>query len=135
MIYHLVPQRTLRTSLQGGYYRPASLAQEGFIHCSLAAAVLPVANDYFGNETDQLLLLQIDPAQLTAPVKYEAPSLQAGAGTDHLNSAPLFPHVYGPIELAAVARIGILDREQGHYRWPTAFVPGQAFLVQLGGSK
>ncbi len=128
MIYHLVPQQRLRSSLQALTYQPVSLVKEGFIHCSLEAAVLPVANDYFGNETDSLLLLKINPEKVAAVVKYEAPSVQPGAGTDHLRSATVFPHVYGPIELTAIEGVGILGREQGNYHWPQTFTSLQSFL-------
>lgn len=133
MIYHLVPHRQFLSSLQAAYYQPASLAKEGFIHCSLEASVIPVANDYFGAETDTLLLLKINPAKVAAPTKYEAPIPQAGAGTGHLNSAPVFPHVYGPIELTAIEGIGMLGREHAQYRWPKAFSSLQEFLNTASG--
>jgi uncharacterized protein (DUF952 family) len=68
-----------------------SLEAEGFIHCSTAAQVEATANRIFRGSGD-LLLLVIDPARLTAPLKYER-------ATDVGDE---FPHVFGTIDLAAV---------------------------------
>ncbi|MET0135963.1 MAG: DUF952 domain-containing protein, partial [Kibdelosporangium sp.] len=51
-------------------YRPASLASEGFIHCSDFGTVHIPANLLFTGRTD-LVLLVIDPALLDAPLRWE----------------------------------------------------------------
>jgi len=76
-----------------GYVDP-SLATEGFIHCSTPEQVLIPANERFGGR-DDLVLLVIDPARLTAELVYE----------DCYESGMAFPHVYGPIDIASVVRI------------------------------
>lgn len=76
-----------------GYVDP-SLEVEGFIHCSTPAQVVIPANDRFAGR-DDLVLLVIDPAALTAELIYE----------DCYESGMEFPHVYGPIDVAAVTRI------------------------------
>jgi uncharacterized protein (DUF952 family) len=69
----------------------ASVATEGFAHCSYAAHVAESANRHFPPDAD-LVALELDPARIDAPIKIErAPA----RGTD-------FPHVYGPIPVAAV---------------------------------
>lgn len=75
-------------------YTAPSLRTEGFIHCSQAHQVAATANRIFAGEKG-LVVLEIDPDRLTAPVKLET----SDRGDKH------FPHVYGPIEAAAVMRV------------------------------
>jgi uncharacterized protein (DUF952 family) len=99
LIYHLVPRPAWEQALaEGGDYRAASLASEGFIHCSDAAQVARSANRYYADEPD-LLLLHVDPARLRSDLCYEA----AGTGE-------LFPHIYGPINRDAVRAVEALRR-------------------------
>ena len=49
----------------------------------------------------------------------EAPAPIAGGGRAHLAEAELFPHVYGPLDLAAIRRAGWLARSESGYAWPT----------------
>ena len=77
-----------------GEYRPSSLIEEGFIHCSIQEQLLGVANALYTGQTE-LLLLQIDPAQITAEIKYE----------DCYESGQMFPHIYGPLPLPAITRV------------------------------
>jgi uncharacterized protein (DUF952 family) len=72
-------------------YAPAALAVDGFVHCSLEHQVVRVANQRFAGRQD-LVLLCIDPLRLGAPIRYE--NLEGGD--------EMFPHVYGPIEVAAI---------------------------------
>lgn len=76
-----------RTSTRG-----VTLEQEGFIHCSFDHQVVATANRFYG-DLDALILLRIDPTLLAAEVVVEPPFPGA---VEH------FPHVYGPIALAAV---------------------------------
>jgi uncharacterized protein (DUF952 family) len=74
--------------------RPASLDTEGFVHCSdPGTAHLPAGRLFAGR--DDLLLLEIDPALVGAPVRWEP-------GSPPIPDGPWFPHVYGPIPAAAV---------------------------------
>jgi uncharacterized protein (DUF952 family) len=75
---------------QGRLVTP-SLADEGFIHCSTRAQVEATANRIFAGSGD-LLLLEVDTAKLTAPLKWERAT---EVGDD-------FPHIYGPLNLDAV---------------------------------
>ena len=67
--------------------------RDGFIHFSTAAQVEETAARHFAGQND-LLLVSVDVAQLGSALKWE-PS-RGGA---------LFPHLYGPLELAAVLHI------------------------------
>lgn len=77
-------------------YRPAGLATEGFVHCSTAEQLpATLARHYPGR--DDLVLLTLDVGALTSDLVWEDTS---GRGED-------FPHVYGPIPLAAI--VGVED--------------------------
>lgn len=68
-----------------------------FIHLSTPEQVhLPANRLYRG--CDDLILLHIDPARLDAPLRWEP-----GVPTDP--ESMLFPHLYGPLPVAAVVRV------------------------------
>jgi glutathione S-transferase len=71
--------------------RGMTLEQEGYIHCSYAEQVGAVAARFYA-DLGEVVVLRIDPARLSSPVVEE----------DLVGSGEPFPHVYGPIELAAV---------------------------------
>lgn len=77
-----------------------SLDEEGFIHCSTFAQLEATANRIFKGSGD-LLLLEVDIDQLTAPLKWER-------ATDVGDE---FPHIYGPLNLDAV--IGTIPLPEG----------------------
>ena len=70
--------------------RPASLAAQGFVHVSNEEHVAGTFARFFKGRTD-MLVLRIDGARLTAEVKFE----EGEPGV-------LFPHLYGPLPVAAV---------------------------------
>jgi glutathione S-transferase len=72
--------------------RGLTLAEEGYIHCSFADQVAGVAERFYGNLAT-VVLLRIDPALIASPIVVE----------DLVGSGVEFPHVYGPIPVAAVA--------------------------------
>ena len=71
--------------------RDVTLAEEGFVHCSFAEQLAATAERFFG-DLDEIMVLRIDPALLTSPVVVE----------DLYDAGQPFPHVYGPIDVAAV---------------------------------
>lgn len=73
------------------HYRPAGLAAEGFVHCCDRSQLTGVIDRYYRGR-DDLILLHLDPAGLIADVIWE----------DSTGSGERFPHVYGPIDSAAV---------------------------------
>jgi len=77
-----------------GEYVDPSLEGEGFIHCSTAEQVLIPANERFGGRTD-LVLLVIDLEQVPSRIVLE----------DCYESGHTFPHIYGPIPVAAVTTV------------------------------
>ncbi len=123
MIYHLVTEKEYLQSIGDQSYAPASLGRDGFVHCALEVSVTAVANDYYANVADRLLLLQIVPEKLKAQTKYETAKPGAGAGTAHKTTSPVFPHVFGPIDNCAVSGVGVLRKGEAGYVWPQEFAP------------
>jgi uncharacterized protein (DUF952 family) len=104
-IYHLVLRR-IWESERDQPYRADSLASEGFIHCSFADQVARSANRFYAGAED-LLVLHIDPARLTSPLREET----SGSGE-------VFPHIYGPINRDAVVTAEALTRgADGRWRF------------------
>jgi uncharacterized protein (DUF952 family) len=99
VILHLTGRIEWDAAQSRGEYAPPSLRTEGFIHCSTFAQLLDTANRFFRGRID-LVVLCIDERRLSAPLKYEAP----GMARDE-SRAGLFPHLYGALNLDAVARV------------------------------
>jgi len=102
MIFHVVPL-TDWNAAPGRPYAPASLAEEGFVHCSPdEATTLAVVNAFYRDAPRPLLVLLLDEDRLTARVEWEAaaPAPPPGVAED-----TLFPHVFGPLDRDAVERV------------------------------
>ncbi|HWM20975.1 MAG TPA: DUF952 domain-containing protein [Ilumatobacteraceae bacterium] len=94
-LYHIALPADWESARDAGTYvmstRGVTLADEGFIHCSRAHQVEATANRFY-SDVAGLMLLSIDEAALDAPVVDE----------DLYDTGETFPHVYGPIPVAAV---------------------------------
>ncbi len=101
MILHITSRTEWADALTRGEYVAPSLAAEGFIHCSTEKQVIHVANAFYRGRND-LVLLAIDESKLKPELKWEAP---AGARAPGISESDSFPHVFGPINLAAVAAV------------------------------
>jgi uncharacterized protein (DUF952 family)/GNAT superfamily N-acetyltransferase len=64
--------------------------------------MVDVANKYY-RSTSNMVLLNIDPTKLTSQLKFEPPAHLDGSPA--LPHEPLFPHIYGPINLDAVIEV------------------------------
>ncbi|GHG19123.1 DUF952 domain-containing protein [Streptomyces filamentosus] len=96
MLFHVVPLADWAgwSASPALPYAPPSLAAEGFVHCSAdERAALEVADARYRDVPGPLLALVIDESLLSAEVRWE------GSGDR------LFPHVYGPVERAAVTAV------------------------------
>lgn len=122
MIYHIVAEADYRLRNDGRQYLPSDFVADGFVHCALEVSVLATADDYYARVSDTLLLLKIDPTRLKSVTRYEAASPARAVGTLHVATSPVFPHVYGPIDNAAIDGVGILTKGEHGYVWPTAFI-------------
>jgi predicted cupin superfamily sugar epimerase/uncharacterized protein (DUF952 family) len=107
MIWHLIPLSRWRTAPQA-LHVPGTENVTGFVHASPdEATVLAVANALYGHVDGPMVGLLIDESRLSAQVRYEPadPAPPPGVPAD-----TLFPHVYGPVETAAVAGVRYLRR-------------------------
>ncbi len=111
LLLHIASLRDWEEARSIGVYTPPSLRTEGFIHMSSASQVIGVANAFYRDQTN-LVLLVIDSDKLTSELKWEAPVHPAGgADAPPPSSEDQFPHVYGPLNLDAVVRV--LDFKPG----------------------
>lgn len=97
LLVHLCGADEWLAARAAGEYRPPSLADSGFVHLSTPEQVHLPANRLYAGRTD-LVLLHIDPARLTSPVRWEP-----GVPADPVGME--FPHLYGPLPTNAVIRV------------------------------
>ena len=96
-VYKICPAALWREAEHCGVFRGSDVdRRDGFIHFSTATQVLETASKHFSGQTD-LLLVRINIANLGDHLKWE-PS-RGGA---------LFPHLYGELDLSAVAQVDAL---------------------------
>ena len=116
LIYHITAGADWEQARQDGSYelstRGVTLAQQGFIHASTARQVTLVANAFYQGETG-LVVLVIDTDRVEPEIRYEQPP----------GSSEAFPHIYGPLSVAAVVRVLPLAADaSGRF----SFEPGSA---------
>ena len=108
MIYHLALPEDWDAAQRSGTYamstRGAPLASVGFIHASYQHQVEGVANEFYA-DVDELMLLTIDPDAVGSSVVDESP-------TDD-PADELFPHIYGPLPVDAVIAGRLWKRQSG----------------------
>jgi uncharacterized protein (DUF952 family) len=107
--FHLVPEAVWAAADRAGPYAPASLATEGFIHCTDGVEALGETFDrYYAADARPFLALTVELDALDVPWRYDVPG------------SP-YPHVYGPIDRGAILEVGRVDRHpDGRFR---ALVP------------
>jgi uncharacterized protein (DUF952 family) len=97
MFLHVCEAADWAAAQRDDEHRPGSLREVGFVHLSTPQQVhLPANRLYAGR--DDLLLLHVDPTRLDAPVRWEP-----GVATDP--ASMVFPHLYGPLPVAAVIAV------------------------------
>ena len=140
MIYHITTMSAWEKALSAGGYTPETFVRDGFIHCSDLYQVENVANHFY-RELSDLILLCIDPALTGIPLVYE--NLEG--------KAMQYPHLYGsPLPLNSVtAVIALLRDEKGDWRLPPALrrpkpplmnelplpLPGKLYRSVMPGSR
>ncbi len=87
--------RAAGTGTYGWSTRGVTLEEEGFVHGAHRHQLDGVVERFYA-DVEELAILVVDRDLLTAPVVDEPPA----DGVDEL-----FPHVYGPIPVAAVVRV------------------------------
>ena len=104
-ILHIAHSTAWQRAQVLGVYRDDALETEGFIHCSLPAQVIPVADVLYKGRTG-LVLLCIDEKKVTTEVRYE----------DCYETGQTFPHIYGPLNRDAIVAVRPLVRgNDGHF--------------------
>ncbi|CAM3657388.1 DUF952 domain-containing protein [Occultella aeris] len=115
-ILHLAHAADWAAAIASGEYavstRGATIEQVGYMHCSFTRQVAGVAEAFYADDPEPLVVLEIDVAALEAAgrtVRVEA-----------LDGAPEpFPHIYGgPLPVAAVVSVrGAEIDAQGRFRF------------------
>ncbi|MEP6945432.1 MAG: DUF952 domain-containing protein [Acidobacteriota bacterium] len=95
LIYHIVLPDAW-AGFTGESFEAASLADEGFIHCSYAEQLDGVLGRYY-SEVSAVVVLSIDPNKLTSKLVSE-PS----------TGGEIYPHIYGPVNRDAI--VGVEER-------------------------
>jgi uncharacterized protein (DUF952 family) len=96
-LLHITERDTWQAAGETGEYRMSTrgitLAEQGFIHCSLRHQLRGVAEFLYPDASHgDLVVLVIDSGRVPSAVRFEA----AGPGTEE------FPHIYGPLPVSAV---------------------------------
>lgn len=103
-LFHVADAVEWAAALEVGRYerstRGLSLAEVGFVHLSTAAQWPGVLERFYADHEGGLLLLTIDAARLTPLLRWEP----VGPREE------LFPHLYGPLDTAAVTDAGPVTR-------------------------
>jgi glutathione S-transferase len=93
-LFHLALKGDWEQARETGTYqwstRGMRLVEVGFIHCSWQEQVAKTFERFYADAED-VLLLEIDPTRLSAPLRADA-----------IPTGELFPHLYGPLPIEAV---------------------------------
>lgn len=118
MIYHITTRAAWQAAETLGAYHAHADERAGFIHAATAQQIVTVANTFYKDQTD-LVLVCIDESQLEAEVRWEAPMHPTADGPPEVDEDERFPHIYGPVNLDAVVRVVDLPiGPNGNHRLP-----------------
>jgi uncharacterized protein (DUF952 family) len=98
--FHLVPEDLWDAADRAKAYAPASLAADGFIHCTDGVEALGETFDrYYADDARSFLALTVELDALDVPWRYDVPG------------SP-YPHVYGPIARRAIVGVRSVARDE-----------------------
>jgi uncharacterized protein (DUF952 family) len=104
LLFHIADRAAWTEATAAGEYRVSTrgltLEEQGYIHCSERHQVRGVAEQFYA-DADDLVILVIDSALVPHPIRYEAPA----------PGAELYPHIYGPLPVAAVTSVIPVTRD------------------------
>jgi uncharacterized protein (DUF952 family) len=101
LTYHLVPREAWQASDPVRPCEASSLATEGFIHCTDGAdELVATANRHYPQDPRAFLVLTIDLDATGSPWRIE-------------DEHGIYPHVFGPIDRAAVVQVVPARRDSG----------------------
>jgi len=99
MIWHIALQDDWRDAQHLGSYlvstRGMTLEEVGYIHCSKPEQIEGVAQRFYA-DLSELLLLEVDPERVESEIVEEPPAPGV---------SELFPHIYGPLPITAVCSV------------------------------
>ena len=109
-LFHIVARAEWDAASADGWYRPPSLTTENFVHLSYADQVLGVANAFYRDLPDPVV------------VEFRRADLGATLGAvivdeDTYGSGQEFPHLYGPLPTSAALAVQPLDRAGEDFVW------------------
>lgn len=114
-IFYLTTAHELAAAAPARALAPASLDTDGFVHASYRHQLVSVAGAVFA-AYDELIVLELDPARLSATVRAEPPD----PAMPLVDTGLLFPHVYGAIELDAEVARHVMRRGPEGFELPEA---------------
>lgn len=94
MIYHLIAKEKWALCSKNSSYKPNSVDREGYIHCSFENQIMKVADTFYKNQKN-LLILCIDEKKLSNSLKVE----------DLFNLNEVYPHIYGELPIESVEKV------------------------------
>lgn len=105
-LFHITTQKDWEIAVEVGIYKADSLSTEGFIHCSTDKQVAKVANLFY-KDIPNLMLLAINPEKVNAEIKWE------------IADGDTFPHIYGAISIDAIESVETFSPdENGNFVFP-----------------
>lgn len=108
-IFHITSESEWSSARSVGSYLPENYARDGFIHCSFKDQVIPVANRFYRDIND-LVLLKIDCDLVPAGIIEE--NLEGGEEN--------FPHIYCQLPVKSVISFAPMTRNSnGDYTFPS----------------
>ena len=91
--FHLTPRSWWEAADPAAPLRAPSLETEGFIHCTDGAAeMVATANRHYRGVAGEFVILTVDLARVSSPWSVEDPGR-------------IYPHVFGPIDRAAIVAV------------------------------
>ncbi|MDX1682346.1 MAG: DUF952 domain-containing protein [Phycisphaeraceae bacterium] len=101
-IFHIASRGQWRASAETGQYAPPEFNADGFVVCSFVDDVADVANAYFQDQTD-LVLLRINQEKTGKPVRLESidPEMKS------------LPCIFGAVPVEAVTGVFTLSAGPG----------------------
>ncbi len=107
VLYKIMPRLDWEAAQAKGIYGGSAVdRKDGFIHLSAANQVRATAQKHFFRQSD-LVLVSVREEDLGTTLKWEV-----SRGGD------LFPHIYGPLPLSAIAETVPLPLVQGVHQFP-----------------
>lgn len=94
MIFNLIKKEQWDICKKQKLYQPKSIEREGYIHCSFEDQILKVAETFY-KEQKNLLILCINEKKIDCEVKIE----------DLFNLNEKYPHVYGSLPIRSIEKV------------------------------